>query len=135
PVSYFVIAVLLVLLLLPTVLRPPQQQSNQTAELSPDAPPDKEESIIASFKAPSSATAGAGNGVGASSEGVGGDGAGAGGGGGGAGGLAPAPVGCHGWGNPPRQTESLYSAPCAPPCPTNGGATSKNVSATEVRIG
>lgn len=40
-----------------------------------------------------------------------------------------------GFGDPPRQVESLYSAPCAPAWTgSNGGSTYKGVTATEVRI-
>src|SRR5205823_3080497 len=50
PVIYFAVAIALVLIVLPSALRPPPQQANQSAELSPDAPPqDNQESIVAQF--------------------------------------------------------------------------------------
>ena len=66
PLIYFAVALVLVIAVLPTVLRPPQQQPHQSAELSPDAPPDKDQqSIISSLGRGQSATAGSGAGVGA----------------------------------------------------------------------
>ena len=41
PLVYFGAIVLIAGILLPSALRPPNQQPNQTAQLSPDAPPDK----------------------------------------------------------------------------------------------
>lgn len=126
PLSYFVVAVVLTVVALPSVLRP-NQQVTQSAELSPDAPPDDEQqSIISALNRANSATAG-------STEGVG-DGAGV--------GLErPAvtavPRACpRGSGLPPRQVESVYAGPCAGPFRgTNGGATWKGVTETEIRIG
>ena len=137
PLIYLAVALVLVIAVLPTVLRPPQQQPHQSAELSPDAPPDKDQqSIISSLGRGQSATAGSGAGVGAG-EASGPDvGVGA-----GPGGAVPAPATkpsfCpNGFGNPRRQTESLYSAPCAAAFSgPNGGSTWHNVSANEIRIG
>src|SRR5438876_5625511 len=103
PVAYLVLAIGLVAVLLPTALRPPAPQTPQTAQLSPDAPPDnKTESLIASLNRASSGTAGTSTGLGDNLSAAGPD-------------VTPPPppstVGCpHGYGNPPRQTESPYSA-------------------------
>jgi hypothetical protein len=128
PLGLLGLGLALVAFLLPSALRPPAPQTPATAELSPDAPPDnKTDSLIAALHRSSSGIAGAGD-LGA------GDGL----------GLVPsAPAApdtraCrHGYGNPPRQTESAYSAPCsvdynakAPP-----GSTYRNVSQSEVKVG
>lgn len=125
PLAYFVGAAVLAMAILPSALRPPQQPPTQTAELSPDAPPDDEQqAIVAAFSRGVSATAGLGTGTAAEPEAVA---------------VAPAklaPRACpRGFGNPPRQTESLYSPPCAPAfVGNNGGATHKGVTANEIRI-
>src|SRR5438093_4351863 len=68
PVAYMGLAIALVAILLPTALRPPRPQTPQTAQLSPDAPPDnKTESLIASLNRASSGTAGFGQGLGGES--------------------------------------------------------------------
>ena len=128
PLGYLVVALALVLGLLPSVLRSQPPPANDSAELSPDSSKDHQQSIIASLNAAGSETAGSGQGQGGNGPGTG------------AGGAPPPPppqpaLGCHGFGDPPRQTESLYSAPCVPKCPSNEGATYKNVSAGEVKIG
>src|SRR5438094_9782323 len=106
PVAYLVLAIGLVAVLLPTALRPPTPQSPQTAQLSPDAPPDnKTESLISSLNRASSGTAGSSSNLGGTGDGTGG---------GPATTLPPAntpttgpTLSCpHGYGNPPRQTES-----------------------------
>ena len=126
PLAYFAAALALVLVLLPTTLRPPQQPPSQTAELSPDAPPDpNQQSIISSLNRGVSETAGA-------TEGELGDGVPA----------VPvvlkktAPRSCPlGTGNPPRQVQSLYSAPCSTWAGgDNGGATYQGVTANEIRV-
>src|SRR5438045_611412 len=66
PLGYLLLALALVVAVLPTVLRVQPPQSNQAAELSPDAPPDKRPSIIAALNSAGSATAGGGFGAGAS---------------------------------------------------------------------
>src|SRR5438874_246059 len=68
PVAYYGAAVLAVIFLLPTILRPPSQRPPQTAELSPDAPPNADQSIVATFNRGQSATAGQGTGQGAAAE-------------------------------------------------------------------
>ena len=40
PLLYFAAALVLAVIVLPSSLRPPKQEARQTAELSPDAPPD-----------------------------------------------------------------------------------------------
>ena len=69
PFGYLGVALVLVGTLLPTSLRPPNQQPPQSAEFSPDAPPDKNnvESILSALGRASSGvgageTAGAGGG-------------------------------------------------------------------------
>src|SRR6187200_2337925 len=110
PMAFMGLGLCLIVLLLPSALRPPAPQTNQTAQLSPDAPPDsKSESVIASLNRASSGTAGAGTGTGPTDQT--------------APGAPPPPApgepppttappapptkACpHGFGNPPRQTES-----------------------------
>src|SRR5947199_6192384 len=109
PMAFMGLGVVLMVALLPSALRPPAPQTPQTAQLSPDAPPDsKTDSLIASLNRASSGTAGAGTtdagngaptpgpttppGPGTTTPPT----------------TAPAPstVACpHGYGNPPRQTE------------------------------
>src|SRR4051812_302699 len=139
--AFMGLGLLLIVALLPSALRPPAPQTNQTAQLSPDAPPDsKTDSLIASLNRASSGTAGAGTGTGAPDQ------AGNGAGPTGEGPTPPTTVppppppqtkACpHGFGNPPRQTESPYSAPCALPFEgDNGGATYKNVTSGQVKVG
>ncbi len=123
PIAYFVAAMGLVAVLLPTSLRPPPEDPTSSAEFSPDAPPeDNPESIIQSLSRGSSATAGTGEGAGTSEPAA-----------------APEdlpPRACpRGFGNPPRQTESVYAPPCAPAFTAdNGGRTHRGVSSTEVRV-
>src|SRR5690349_4673475 len=124
PPAYALIALVLIIVLLPTVLRPLRGEPPQTAELSPDAPPSQQQdSIIANFNRGISGTAGADQGAAGSAPGdIGGTG-------GGPNGEQAIPStaarACpHGVGNPPRQTFSVYAAPCAPAwAGDNGGAT------------
>src|SRR4051812_1502008 len=123
---------LVALIALPSALRPPNQQPNQTAELSPDAPPDKNQTAIIS--ALNRATSG----VATNDE------------------VAttttttppqqaaappnappPPPRACPGGvGNPPRQVESVYAPGCAAPFQgDNGGETYAGVTGEEIRIG
>lgn len=134
PLLLYVVAIGTVVAALPTSLRPPQQPGSTAAELSPDAPPDDSaDAIVSALRRGTSGTAGAGPGEGdnlgapATS------------------GASPAPVAAsvppprfcpNGFGDPPRQVESLYSAPCAGSWRgDNGGSTWKNVTATEIRVG
>lgn len=131
PLTYFATCIALVAVLLPTALRPPQDDPTTTSEFSPDAPPEENpDSILGDLSQGRSGTAGAG------SEGE-----------------ESGPVeqaeqatpppeqrqarNCpYGFGDPPRQVESIYSAPCAPPWQgDNGGSTYKNVFPGEIRLG
>ncbi len=124
PLIQLAVALLLVVVLLPSVLRPPQQNPPGTPQLSPDAPPDENvDSIIAALNQGRSSTAGGGLGDGL--------------------GLpadvpvpARKPRACpFGFGNPPRQVESVYSPACAPAfVGDNGGATARGVTRTAIRI-
>jgi hypothetical protein len=135
PVGYVVMAIAAAALLLPTALRPPVDQQSASAAFSPDAPPEDTppEALLQSIRQASSSTAGG------KTE------------------TAPPPEEpdvvvqqaappppkpkavrnrCFG-DDPPRQTESLYSATCVPAWTgsDNGGATAVGVTADEVRIG
>ncbi len=121
PLVYLAVALALVAALLPTSLRPPPDDPTSSAEFSPDAPPDDNpEAIVANFNRGQSATAGAAEGTGGAPKAVG----------------DQPPRACpRGFGNPPRQTESLYSPPCAAAFTgDNGGKTSPGVTATEIKI-
>lgn len=119
--AYFAVLVVAAVVILPSALRPPPDPATQSAEFSPDAPPDdQQDAIVASLNRGSSATPGQ---LGDAGE------------------LAapdpPAPPrSCqNGRGDPPRQVESLYAAPCAPAfVGDNGGATYQGVTADEIRI-
>ena len=138
PVGLVAVVLLAGLVLLPSALRPPNQQPNETAELSPDAPPDNNpQAIIAALNRGAS-------GVGSETAGGTPDG-----------GPPPlvtvpttrplppqppttfVPRACpKGIGDPPRQVESIFSAACAGPFTgANGGKTYRGVSANEIRIG
>jgi hypothetical protein len=128
-------AIAAIVFLLPSALRPPQSPPTQTAELSPDAPPDEnQDSIISTLNRGQSGT---GDGTADVGEGQG------------EGqtifvngqpqqevAAAPPPAACpYGYGKPPRQTFSIYSPPCAPAFTgDNGGATSPGVTANEIRV-
>src|SRR5947207_1207570 len=141
PMAFMGMGLALIVLLLPSALRPPSPQTPPTAQLSPDAPPDnKADSLIASLNRASSGTAGVGTGAGIGDQTN--PGAGPAGPGTPPTTAPPAPPppntkACpHGYGNPPRQTESPYSAPCALPFEgDNGGATSRNVTASQIKVG
>jgi hypothetical protein len=125
PLGYFAMALLLALAMLPSVLRQSPPTTNESAELSPDAPPDpNQQSFIASFNRGVSGTAGSGTGLGGHDEAAGSP-------------TAPnVPRACrYGYGNPPRTTSSPYAAPCVTKWSgNNGGATSKGVTGTEIRV-
>ena len=133
PVSYVGVALAIAALLLPTILRPPQDLQNTTAAFSPDAPPEDTppEAILQSLRQASSSTAGAAVEVQEEQQVI----------------IeevveeAPPPpkkqavrAGCYG--DPPRQTESLYSALCVPAWTgtDNGGDTSRGVTKDEIRV-
>jgi len=121
PAIYPALALAIAAALLPSALRPPPEQTSDSAALNPNAPPDDQsEQVIQAFQQAS------GGGAGAS--------------------LTEAPpttLPVRGeppsgkcFGKPARQTESVYAAPCAPAFKgNNGGATAKNVFANEVRFG
>ncbi|TML38172.1 MAG: hypothetical protein E6G27_15570 [Actinobacteria bacterium] len=126
PLAYLVAALLLGVLILPSVLRPPRDQPTTSSGFSPDAPPDKnnQSSVFSSFQQASSGTPG---GVTQTA------------------GTAPpttqppakiVPGACpYGFGNPPRQIESVYAPPCAPAFSgDNGGATAAGVNTTDVNV-
>jgi hypothetical protein len=131
PYGAVIAALLAIVFLLRSALRPPQTPPPPSQELSPDAPPDNHDSIVTTFARGQSGT---GEGTGT----LGGDEA--------AGTItqvatdaptpAPPPAACaYGYGNPPRQTFSIYSPPCAPAfVGDNGGATSNGVDRDEIRI-
>jgi hypothetical protein len=133
PVAYFAAMALVALIALPSALRPPSQQPNQTAELSPDAPPDKSQTaIISALNRGSSGVATspdqsqpqgeqpAAQGEPPTTRPA----------------VAPPRACPSGIGNPPRQVESIYAPPCAPPFQgDNGGATYEGVTENEIRIG
>src|SRR5687767_14499969 len=104
PVAYLAIVMAVVATVLPTSLRPPPDDPTTSAEFSPDAPPDDtQQSIFAALGRGQSGGAGIGGQTGR------------------AGGPPPeqrrsaAARNCpYGYGDPPRQIESPYSAPCAP---------------------
>ena len=132
PTVHLGCAMLAIVLLLPSILRPPPDQATQSAQLSPDAPPEEEaETIIQSLRQAGSRTAG-GRVVEAAAQTPG---------------APPPPTTtttakpvkpargrCYG--DPPRQTESLYSTYCAPAWTgeDNGGATDFGVFPNEVRV-
>ena len=129
PIASFFVALLMAVFVLPTILRQSPPQTNQTAQLSPDAPQNNQQSLVQALNRGTTSTAGAGAGKGA----------------GAGGGVKPPPPpvkaqqipsSCqYGYGNPPRQTFSVYSAPCAPAFSgDNGGATAPGVTATEIRM-
>ena len=124
-VASLALASALVALVLPSALRPPPDQAQSSAALSPDAPPEDEaETIIQSLQQAASRTAGSTGGdtrttvpVTTTSTVV-----------------LPSRGLC--FGDPPRQTESAYAPPCrAAFTGDNGGATYRNVTADEVRVG
>ena len=122
PAAAVYLAVLLAgaVLILPSALRPPPDPATQSAELSPDAPPDEQQdALVASLNRGTSSTPGQlGDAVGDVP-------------------VPPAPSrSCpSGRGDPPRQVESPYAAPCAPSfVGDNGGATYQGVTADEIRI-
>ena len=123
PLLYLGIAVLLAVAVLPTILRPPPEQQQSSAALNPNAPPEESpEVLLQSLQQASSRTAGASGGnevvAATTTTAV----------------ARPGRGSC--FGNPPRQVESIYAAPCrAAFVGDNGGATYRNVTGEEVRVG
>lgn len=120
PLTYIGTAMVLAAMLLPSALRPPPDQANQSAALSPDAPPEEQaEQIIQSVQQAEGGGAGAAEGEGAAAPTT-------------TTSLAPASGECVGG----RQNFSVYANECAPAWSgDNGGATYKNVFPDEIRIG
>lgn len=129
PLGYLAAAMAIAALLLPSILRPPQDQQTTSTAFSPDAPPDDTppEALLQSLRRASSSTAG-GTTFGAEEiveveEATG-----------------PAqkkrPSRGKCFGDPPRQTESLYSALCVPAFTgtDNGGKTAPGVYPDEIRV-
>ncbi|MBA2607933.1 MAG: hypothetical protein H0U92_03245 [Actinobacteria bacterium] len=128
PVTYLVASLVVAVLFLPSALRPPPEQTNDSSALNPNARADQQGEILQSVRQASGGGAGAAQG----GEGV-------------------APVETtttttppaagpdakgRCFGNPRRQTQSVYSAPCAAAFSgNNGGATGHNVFPNEVRLG
>lgn len=122
PLLYIAIALVITAALLPSALRPPPDQTSESAALSPDAPSDEQsEQLIQSTQQASGGGAGAAAGKGDAGPATTTT-------------LAPASGECVG--NPPRQNFSVYSNGCAPAFSgDNGGSTYKNVFPDEIRIG
>lgn len=133
PIVYLLVALLVAFVVLPSALRPPPDPSTDSAALNPNAPPDNNpEQLIQSVHQAAGSGAGAGApGPGSATTTT----------------LAPLqavpttvttlkPASTQCFGNPARQTPSVYSAPCAPAWSgDNGGATGKNVLPNELHIG
>jgi hypothetical protein len=133
PFAYLGMAMLVSVLVLPSALRPPPDPTTESGALSPDAPPDQNnpEQLLQSLQQA------AGGGAGATP--------------GGTTTTLPVPTTVLGvpttrpgakagsgycFGRPPRQIQSVYAGPCVPAFNgANGGATSKNVFANEIRLG
>ncbi len=118
-VLYSALALAVAVALLPSILRPPPEQTNDSAALNPGAPPDDQADSLIEAKQQAQ-----GSGAGASEEAA-----------------APPttvkPPKAFGqcYGSPARVVESVYGAPCAPAWKgDNGGATAKNVFPNEVRL-
>ena len=129
PMGYLVVAALIAVLIFPSALRPPPDQQNATASFSPDVPPDDPpELLLQSVRRASSSTAGA---TAQAAEDLPPE-------------EAPpppppprrAPTRGRCFGDPPRQTESVYSALCVPAWTEsdNGGRTAPGVYPDEIRV-
>ncbi|MDP1792663.1 MAG: hypothetical protein Q8K63_00890, partial [Acidimicrobiales bacterium] len=110
-------------LLLPSALRPPPEQTSDSASLNPNLPPDEQqEQVIQAIRQAQGGGAGASDDAAVTT-------------------TASVPARTElafgrCFGTPARQTESVYSAPCAPAFKgNNGGATDHNVFPNEVRLG
>lgn len=121
PALYPLLALVVAVAFLPSALRPPPERTNDSASLNPNAPPDDQSQQI--IQATRQAQGGAGSDETAASTTT----------------TIPAPTKLASgrcFGNPLRQTESVYSAPCAAAWSgNNGGATGFNVFPNEVRVG
>lgn len=124
PFLYLALALVLGVAILPSVLRPPREQPTTSSGFSPDAPKDKNNSsVFSSFQQASSGTPGGVTQEAAATATT----------------LPPpkevASACPYGFGNPPRQIESVYAPPCAPVFSgNNGGATAPGVNGTDINI-
>jgi len=134
PVAYLAAAMIAAGLVLPSALRPPPDPANTSNALNPNAPPnqDNPDQILESLQEAGGAGAGAATSsttttlrsarqlVRVAPPIT----------------LPPAASLDYCYGNPPRQIPSVYAGPCVGAWQgNNGGSTSKNVSANEIRIG
>ena len=129
PYGYFLVALAAITLLVPTILRVPPDQATESAEFSPDAPPDDVETIVAVLHRGTTGTAGTGDGQGFEGVGPGGPPA-------AVEPPPPPPRACRfGYGDPPRQASSLYATKCAAPwAGDNGGETSFGVTRDAINV-
>jgi hypothetical protein len=118
-VLYSALALAVAVALLPSILRPPPEQTSDSAALNPGAPPDDQADSLIEARQQAQ-----GSGAGASGQAAGPTT------------TLPKPKAfgqCYG--SPARVIESVYAAPCAPAWKgDNGGATAKNVFPNEVRL-
>ncbi|MEY2425493.1 MAG: hypothetical protein QOI61_1065 [Actinomycetota bacterium] len=121
PVLAGALALLLGVLILPSVLRPPQDQPQTSTAFSPDAPEDPNApSVFSSFNAARSGTnAGVVGEVTTTTTPA----------------RKVASACPYGFGNPPRQIESVYAPPCAAAFTgDNGGNTSYGITADAINV-
>ena len=120
PFVYLGCTFALVAFAIPSVLRPPPDQATTSAEFSPDAPPEDEaDAIISALQQAGSSGAGADLNTTTTTT------------------TPPIfkPVRGRCFGDPPRQSESVYAPPCKEAfVGDNGGSTTKGVSKDEIRI-
>lgn len=129
PLGYLAIAMAIAVLILPSVLRPPQDLQSSTTAFSPDAPPEDTppEVLLQALRKAQSSTAGAAVEEVTTEEVVAEE-------------LAPPVKRRAGrgrcFGDPPRQTESLYSHRCVPAWTgtDNGGHTAPGVYGEDIRM-
>lgn len=122
PAAYPVVALMLAFALLPSILRPPPEQTTDSAALNPDAPPDDQsEQVIQALQQAKGGGAGGAEGVLTTTTTIP---------------VKRPPASGRCFGSPARQTESVYSPACAAAFSgDNGGSTSRNVFANEIRLG
>lgn len=120
PSAYLGLALAVAVAFLPSALRPPPEQTNDTAALNPDAPEDESSEVIQSVRQAKGAGAGANETLTATTTTT----------------RPGPPAKSRCVGSPARQVASVYSAPCAPGfAGDNGGATGHNVFPNEIRLG
>ena len=123
PFGSLALAAVLAAVVLPSALRPPPEAQPASSAFSPDAPPEEQQdAIVQSLRQAASRTAGATGDDGPPTTTT----------------TIPVvekPSRGQCFGDPPRQVEVLYSAPCrAAFVGDNGGATWRNVTAEEIRV-